>query len=213
MKKLKIIYEDKNIIVVDKPSGLLTVASNKEKFNTLYHEVREYIKKQNPHQKVFIVHRLDKDTSGVVLFAKNEKMKHLLQNNWANICEVREYIAIIEGIMPKKQDRLVNYLKENKYQEVYVADVGKLAITNYEVFKTKGKNSLLKISIETGRKNQIRAQLAYINHPIIGDKKYFAKSNIYARLALHASKLIIKIPNTPKTLVFEAPWPKFFTNF
>lgn len=211
MKKLDIIYEDKNIIAINKPSGMLTIADNKNHKN-LYHEVRGYIKKQNPHNKIFIVHRLDKDTSGIVLFAKSEKVKNELQSNWNNT--KREYYAIVEGVPKDKKDKLINYLAETKDLFVYVTDdpkKGKKAITNYEIIKSKGKYSLLKINIETGRKNQIRVQLSNINHPIIGDKKYKAKTNPINRLGLHASKLIIN--NKGKNLELESVLPDKFEKF
>lgn len=213
MKKLDIIYEDKEIIVINKPSGILTVSDGKTD-NTLYHEVREYIKKKNKSNKIFIVHRLDKDTSGIVLFAKNEKIKRYLQDNWNEICINRKYLAIVEGTPRVNKSRLENYLKESKTLQVYVTDdkrKGKLAITNYEVVKTSKKYSLLSVSIETGRRNQIRTQLAYIGNPIIGDKKYNAKTNPIHRLGLHALLLEIKIYN--KAYVFEAKMPDVFRKF
>jgi len=213
MKKLNIIYEDKELLVISKPSGILTIASAKEKTRTIYHEAREYIKKQNPHNKIYIVHRLDKDTSGVILFAKNEKLKEKFQENWFNIAIKRTYITIVEKTPSKKKDRLINYLQESSTHQVYVTKDqknGKLAITNYEVLKTNGKMSLLKINIETGRKNQIRSQLQYIGNPIIGDKKYQAKTNPIKRLGLHAHVLKIIHPITAKEMTFEAPIPKSF---
>ncbi len=206
MKKLDIIYEDKDFLVVNKPAGLLTISDGKTN-NTLYSMARIYVKKQNPHNKIFIVHRLDKDTSGVILFSKNEKLKYLLQNDWNNLCLVREYYAIVEGIMPKEKDTLTNYLQESKTHQVYVTNnkrLGKLAITNYEVIEAKNNKSLLKINIETGRKNQIRCQLAFINHPIIGDRLYHNKAK---RLMLHATKLVIVQPITKQTYTFISPVP------
>lgn len=212
MKKLDIIYEDKELLVVNKPAHKLTIANNKTKYNTLYHEAREYVKKQNPKNKIFIVHRLDEQTSGVVLFAKSEKLKHLLQNNWDTY--KREYVAIVEGHLPKKKDTLKFYLKESKTLEVYVTNNkkdAKLAITNYEVIKENKDISILNVDIKTGRKNQIRVSLAYIGNPIIGDKKYHAKTNPIKRLGLHASKLVININN--KEMEFIAKMPKEFDKY
>lgn len=203
---LKIIYEDKSLIVVDKPSGLLTIGTNKEKDRTLYSIVSNYVKKKNKNNKIFIVHRLDKDTSGIVLFAKNEQIKKKLQDKWNDIA-TRIYHAIVVG-NTKDKERLVNYLKENKNLYTYISKDGELAITNYKKIKSNNKFSLLEINIETGRKNQIRVQLNNIGHPILGDNKY-GKDNKYKRLMLHASKLIIKIPNN-KTLIFESTIPKYF---
>ncbi len=187
MKKLKIVYEDKKILVVDKEAGLLTIGTEKERYNTLYHLAREYVKKQYPKNKIFIVHRLDKDTSGLVLFAKSEDVKRELQNNWAKV--VRKYYCIVEGVPSKDEDTIIVYLKENNRLEVIPSldsKNGKKSVTKYKVLKTNNKCSLLEITIVTGRKNQIRASLAFIGHPIIGDKKYGSKINPLNRLALQA---------------------------
>ncbi len=201
-RKLNIIYEDKELLIIDKPSNLLTIATQKDKVHTLYHEVREYIRTKN--QKIFIVNRLDKDTSGIVVFSKNEKLKYLLQNNWNDITN-RYYYAVVEGNIKENHGCLKNYLKENKMLNVYVTDDnnGKLAILNYDVIKKNNSYSLLNINIKTGRKNQIRCQLDYINHPIIGDKKYKSKKNPIGRLGLHAYKLELIHPINNKKYVFE----------
>lgn len=212
MKKLDIIYEDKELLVVNKPTKKLTVATEKNNFNTLYHEAREYVKKQNPKNKIFIVHRLDEQTSGIVLFAKNEKLKYLLQKNWQNY--YREYIAVVEGKLTGK-GTIKSYLKESKTLQVYSTNdskFGKLAITNYESLKSNKNYSIVKITIETGRKNQIRVHLSDLNHPIVGDKKYNAKTNFLNRLGLLANKLEIMHPITKKKLTFEAKLPKVMAN-
>lgn len=206
MKKLNIIYEDKEILVVNKPSKLLTVGTDKERERTLYHEVREYLHKKN--QKVFVVHRLDKDTSGIVLFAKNPKLKELLQRDWLRY--TREYRAVVEGRLPKTKDTLRFYLQEDKTHHVYVSDKGLSSVTEYEVLSVNSTQSLLKVRIKTGRKNQIRASLAYIGNPIVGDKKYEAKINSLSRLGLHANKLVIKHPITNKEMTFISKAPKVF---
>ena len=204
---IDIIYEDDNYLVVNKPSGMLTISTEKEKNRTLYHMVREYIHNKNKHEKIFIVHRLDRETSGLVLFCKNEELRDKIQENWEKVAVKREYHAVVLGLMEKKKDRLVSYLKENKMNLVYVSKTndGKEAITNYEVVR-ENKNSLLKIWIETGRKNQIRVQLANINHPILGDKKY---GNLKGkRLLLCANRLDIRDPKSRKVLSFEINVPR-----
>lgn len=207
-KKMDILYEDKELLVINKPSGLLTIATEKENIQTLYHEAREYVKKQNPKNKIFIVNRLDKDTSGIVVFAKNEKLKKYLQNNWHDIT-IREYIAIVEGKIKKEKDTLKSYLLENKNHQVYSTKVGgNLAITNYEVLASTKAYSLLKINIETGRKNQIRVQLSELGYPIVGDKKYGSKKNPMGRMGLHASKLILKTKN--KEFLWQTKIPTEF---
>lgn len=204
---IDIIYEDDNYLVVNKPSGMLTISTEKEKNRTLYHMVREYIHNKNKHEKIFIVHRLDRETSGLVLFCKNEELRDKIQENWEKVAVKREYHAVVLGLIEKKKDRLVSYLKENKMNLVYVSKTndGKEAITNYEVVR-ENKNSLLKIWIETGRKNQIRVQLANINHPILGDKKY---GNLKGkRLLLCANRLDIRDPKSRKVLSFEINVPR-----
>ena len=202
---IPIVYEDKNYLVVSKPSGMLTIATDKEKNRTLYHKVYEYIHSKKTNEKIFIVHRLDKDTSGLVLFCKNEKLRDQIQENWEKVAILREYTCVVSGILDKKKDRLVNYLKENKNNDVYIAKDGKQAITNYEVIK-EDKNSLLRIKIETGRKNQIRCQLANIGHPIIGDKKYNGLKD--KKMYLCANKLNIKDPKTNSLLSFDINVPR-----
>ena len=212
-KKLDIIYEDKYIIAINKPSKLLTIASNKEKETTLYHEVSKYEKKKHKSNKIFIVHRLDKDTSGIVLFAKSEDIKKKLQDNWDKVAVKREYIALVNGKVKDKSKTLNNKLVETKTNLVYVDDnskFGKIAITKYNLIKYVNNNSLLDIEILTGRKNQIRVQLANIGHPIVGDIKYGLKKSFYNRLMLHASKLVIIHPVTNETLLLESRLPKEF---
>ena len=183
-KDIKIIYEDKDIIVVDKPYNLLTISNGKE--ISLYNLVSDYVKKNNKKNKIFVVHRLDKDTSGLIVFAKNIKTKNYLQDNWNKV--ERRYLALVSGIT-KESDILKNYLKENQNHFVYVSNNGVLAITEYKKIKEINNNSLLDINIKTGKKNQIRVQLSNIGHPILGDKKYGI--NNYKRLCLHAYKLVL----------------------
>ena len=197
--------------MINKPAKKLCIATTKEQNRTLYHEVREYIKKQNPKNKVFIVHRLDKDTSGVILFAKSEKIKKLLQDNWDYLTINREYLAIVEGKPEKKKDVIKSYLAESKTLQVYSTNdlkKGKLAITEYEILKSNKSYSLLKVNIKTGRKNQIRVHLSDIGNPIVGDKKYNSKTNPLNRLGLHAKCLEIKHPLTKKVMTFVAKTPK-----
>ncbi len=208
-KKMDILYEDKELLVVNKPAGLLTIATEKEKIHTLYHEAREYVKKQNPKNKIFIVHRLDKDTSGIVIFSKNEKLKKDLQKYWNEVAIVREYLAIVEGKVSNKKETLKSFLKESKTHQVFSTNNdGVLAITHYETLARNKNYSLLKIRIDTGRKNQIRVQLSEIGHSIVGDKKYGALKNPLGRLGLHASCVCLKIKN--KSYVIRAKTPKEF---
>lgn len=209
---ITIIYEDKDFIVINKPSGLLSIATAKEKERTAYHLVREHLNSKS-NDKLFILHRLDKDTSGVLVFVKNQKLKEQMQENWNELVKTREYLAVIEGIPERKSGTIQNYLKENKNNVVYVTNShcnGKKAITNYTVRKSKNSLSLVALLLETGRKNQIRVHLSHLGYPIVGDKKYGAKTNPIKRLALHASKLEFINPQTNKKMCFETPMPKEF---
>lgn len=206
-----IIFEDDHLIVVNKPSGLLTIATEKEKERTLYHIVRDYVVSKNPHGRIFIVHRLDRDTSGIVLFAKDEKTKNQLQENWNDYVSLREYTAIVCGHPKEESGQIVQYLKETKTNLVYVSprEDGKKAITNYSVLKTSDKYSMLKVTIETGRRNQIRVAFASKKMPILGDKKYGEKSKVN-RLYLHANRLKLYYPVIKKEILFETSIPTEF---
>lgn len=211
-EKLDIIYEDKEILVVNKPAGLLTIATDKEKENTLFHKVYTYMKKKNKNNKIFIVHRLDKDTSGIVLFAKSEKLKLKLQDNWEEVAKERKYLAIVKGDVINKQGQIISWLKETKTLMTYSSNKpndGKKAITNYRVIKNNDLYSFLDIEIKTGRKNQIRVHMKDMGNPILGDHKYGTKDG-YRRMYLHAYKLIIKHPITGNILEFETDVPKEF---
>ena len=210
-KNIDIIYEDKDIIVINKPSGLLTVATEKEKNKTAYHLVMEYLKKKNKNNKIFIIHRLDKDTSGIIMLAKNERAKHLYQDNWNDIVKKRCYYAVIDGKMENKEGTIKSYLKENGNMVYSVKDrSGKLAITEYKVLKERKNISLLDINLKTGRKNQIRVHMKENKTPILGDLKYGEKSKLINRLALHAYKLELINPVTKKLLTFEINMPNEF---
>lgn len=211
MKKLNILYEDKYLIIVYKRHGLLTISRDNHNDLNLYDEVKEYEKKKNPKNKIFIVHRLDKDTSGLVLFAKNEKIKYALQNNWDKV--IRKYYAVVEKEVLENKT-LINYLQESKTGEVFVTNnkvIGKKSITKYEVLSKNNKCSLLDIEIKTGRKNQIRVQLAYVHHPIIGDKKYGNTKN--KELLLQAYYLKFNHPVDNKEIIIKTDIEKSLTSY
>ena len=206
-----IVFEDDHIIVVNKPSGLLSIATEKEKEKTLFHIVREYLVSKDKYAKVFIVHRLDKDTSGLVVLAKDEKTKNKLQENWNEYVSLREYVAVVHGKLKNKEDRIVQRLKENRTNLVYVSkdEDAKEAITNYKVIKETDNYSMVSINIETGRKNQIRVAFSTLRNPIVGDKKYGEKDN-ENRLFLHANRLKMYYPEIKKDILFEIPTPNEF---
>ena len=210
--KIDVIYEDSEFIAVNKPAGLLAAQNEKEK-ESCYLYVSEYLKMKGNTERPFPLHRIDKETSGVLVFAKNPYVQSKLREIWNDLVKEREYIAVVKGVMEKKEDRIICNLLEDKNNMVYVAkgQDGKKSITNYTVLKCDGKNSLLKVLIETGRKNQIRVVLAKIGHPILGDTKYGeGESQTIKRLALHASKLVFKHPFKNKEIVLEAKVPQAF---
>ena len=210
---LPIIFENEEFIVINKPSGLLTIPSDNEKGRTAYRMVNDYVQQKDKHARVYVVHRLDEDTSGVLLFAKNPKIKDILQKNWSDIVLERGYYAIVEGKMEKTEGTLINYLKENSLNLMYVTQDktnGKKCITHYKVINTNSEYSLLDVKIDTGRKNQIRVQLGHIGHHVIGDDKYGEPKDPLKRLGLHAYKLKLIHPITKKIMEFKTEIPKEF---
>lgn len=206
---LKIIYEDDDIIVVDKPTKLLTISNDNEKEETLYRRISDYLKKQE--KKVFVIHRLDYDTSGIVMFAKNQKIQKLYQSSWNDLAKEREYTAIVEGIT-KNSGHIESYLKQTKTLLVYSSKDknGYFSVTDYKKIKNNDNYSLLKIYISTGRRNQIRCHMFDIHHPIVGDFRYKSKTNPINRLCLHASCLKIINPLNNKLMIFTSEVPKEF---
>lgn len=210
-EKLDILYEDKYFIAVNKKSGLLTIATRLEKEKTLYHQVSEYVKKQHKSNKIFIIHRLDKDTSGIILFAKNYEIKDKMQSSWNNV--KRKYIALVEGKVKKEHDIIKSYIAETKTLKSFStkdSKKGKLAITEYEKIQENKEYTMLEINILTGRKNQIRLHLSDIGNPIVGDKKYNAKKNPIRRMCLHAKYLEFTHPKTNQKIIIETKMPKHF---
>ena len=215
-KGLAILYEDQDILVVNKASGLLTVSTDREKDKTAHFLLNDYVKKGNARSKnrVFIVHRLDKDTSGILVFAKNEKVKRYLQDKWAAFN--KKYFAVVHGKLHDKEGIITSYLVENKVHRMYsVKDTrkGKFSKTGYKVVKEAGKYSLLEIHLFTGRKNQIRVHLAERGHPIVGDKMYGRTDKGIKRLTLHAASLTISHPLTNEKMIFETEIPLYFKTF
>ena len=210
---LPIIFENEEFIVINKPSGLLSVPSDNEKGRTAYRMVNDYVQQKDKHNRVFVVHRLDEDTSGVLMFAKNPKIKDILQKNWSDIVLERGYYAVVEGKMEKQEATLTNYLKENSLNLMYVTQDkvnGKRCVTHYKVKKANSEYSLLEINIDTGRKNQIRVQLGHIGHYVVGDDKYGNPKDPLKRLGLHAYKLKFVHPVTKKIFEFKTEMPKEF---
>ena len=212
---LPIIYEDNDLIVINKPTKLLSVPSDNEKGSTAFRMVNDYLQQKDKHNRAFIVHRLDEDTSGILMFAKNDKMAKALTDgdNWNKLVQKRGYYAIVEGQMKNKSGTIRSYLKKNSLNLMYSspkAGDGQLAITHYGVMKENSLYSLLDVDIETGRKNQIRVHLGERGHNVIGDDKYGEPSNPIGRLGLHAYELVLKHPFNGKVLTFKAPMPNDF---
>ncbi len=208
---LDIIYEDEHIIAINKPAGLLSISNEKEKERTAYHMLTDYVKEKDKNSRIFVVHRLDRDTSGIFIVAKNEETKYALQDKWNDLVSRREYTAVVEGSPDDSRGTIKSRLRETRTHLVYSAETGDLAITNYEVVKPGKQYSLLRVQIATGRKNQIRVHMKDIGHPIAGDKKYGAKTSPIARLALHASLIELYYPPMDKMITLEAKTPHSFT--
>ena len=208
-----VLFEDEHLVVINKPAGLLSISNGKEKERTAYHMVTDYVKSRNIDSRIFSIHRLDKDTSGVLMFAKDEKTKQAFQEHWADCVTKRGYYALVEGTPKVPEDTIRSYLIETSTHLVFSGDPGpgaQEAVTHYSVVRSGGGYSLLDVSIDTGRKNQIRVHMKDIGHPVVGDKKYGAKSNPIGRLGLHAYELSFRHPLTGKEVSFVARVPKEF---
>jgi len=212
-RSLRIVYQDEHLIVVDKFHGLLSIATEGEKQATAYSILSSFVKQQNVTNKIFVVHRLDRDTSGLMMFAKSEEVQALLQSSWKESIVERTYMAVVEGQVEEPEGTISSYIYESKALMMHTTkdkEKGDLAITHYRVIKSKPAYSLVEIKLETGRKNQIRLHMQEIGHSIVGDKKYGATGNPIARLALHASVLTFIHPVTHKKMRFESPLPTKF---
>lgn len=211
--RLKIVYEDADIIVVEKGYGLLSVGTDRKSEGTAYWLLREWVKRVDPRQKVFIVHRLDQHTSGLMLFAKTVQAKEAMQHNWNNMVLERRYVAVTEGIPDPAEGSIHSYLAENAAHEVYSTtdpNEGKEALTRYTTLKTRGNRALVELQLETGRKNQIRVHLADIKCPISGDRRYGSGTSPIHRLALHAQTLRFIHPISRHDMNFTSAIPAAF---
>jgi 23S rRNA pseudouridine1911/1915/1917 synthase len=208
-----IVFEDESIIVAEKPAGLLTMATDTERSRTLYALLRNYVNGKRPPEKLFIVHRLDREASGLLVFAKSTEAKDGLQDQFKDHSAGRTYIAVVEGRVLPEKFTIRSYLAENRAMNVYSTKNvrnGKLAVTHVRVLKRKAKSTIIEVRLETGRKHQIRVHLAERGHPIVGDKNYGSRSNPIKRLALHGAVLEFVHPVTGKAVRFESPYPKTF---
>lgn len=213
--RMQMVYEDSDIIVVNKGYGLLSVGTgNQKKEETAYNILKNYVKDVDPGQKVFVVHRLDRATSGLMMFAKTPEAQEAMQHNWNNMVLQRRYVAVLEGNIKEDEGEIRSYLGETSKYEVYSSpEPGeglKPALTRYKVLARGNGYTLAEFSLDTGRKNQIRVHAKELGHPIVGDRKYGAKASPINRLALHARSLRFAHPITRKDMNFETPIPQRF---
>ena len=210
---LVVLYEDRDILVVDKPAGLLTIATDAEKTRTAYFILTNHVRKghSKSRNRIFIVHRLDRETSGLLIFAKSLEAKLYLQQHWNTI--QKKYLAVVHGPCKREAEIISTYLAENKAHLVYSTPdrtKGRLSRTGYRVLKQTKDFALLEVDLLTGRKHQIRVHLAGIGHPIVGDTKYGKENGSYRRLALHAHSISVTHPFTREWLTFETEVPAYF---
>lgn len=212
---LKIIYEDKDIIVIDKEEGILSISTDKEKVKTAYHSLSAYVKAEDPRNRIFVLHRLDRETSGLMMFARSQAVQEKMQKNWDRMVTERTYLAVVEGKVEREEDTIVSYLWENKksmkMHSTQDPEEGEKAITHYRRMKWNDSFSMLHVKLDTGKKNQIRVHLQDIGHPIVGDSKYGSKIKPIGRMGLHACELAFIHPTTGKEMYFSTPIPKKFS--
>jgi tRNA pseudouridine32 synthase/23S rRNA pseudouridine746 synthase/23S rRNA pseudouridine1911/1915/1917 synthase len=208
------LYEDDHLLVINKPGGLLTIGTDRDKSRTAHSILNDYVRKGNPksRNRIYIVHRLDRETSGILIFAKSEKVKLILQEQWKD--NQKKYLTVVYGEFNPKEGLISTYLAENSAFSVYStpdSTKGKLSHTQYKVLKETKGLSLLEISLLTGRKHQIRVHLSEQGHPVVGDKRYGKGNDSYNSLALQARSLACTHPVSGKALLFEIPMTEFFT--
>ena len=214
--KLRIVYEDDYLIVVEKREGLLTVSAHPGSAETTAFSIlKDYVRRSDKRNGIFVVHRLDRETSGLLVFAKTRELQEYMRTYWRELVTKRTYVAVVEGEMPKEEDTITTWLSEDpKSTMVYsspVDDGGKVAITHYKQLKTNGDYSLLELHLETGRTNQIRVHMASVGHPVVSDRKYGSgKVPPIDRLGLHARILEFIHPATEQVVHFETPVPREF---
>lgn len=212
-KGLRILFEDPYLIVIEKEAGMLSIATAKEKLLTTYSILSGHVKREDPNNRIFVVHRLDRDTSGIMVFAKSEAVQSAMQRAWKDTVIERTYVAVVEGVVENDSGTIHSFLKENKALIMYSTKVpgeGDEAITHYKVLRRGDEITLVEVKLETGRKNQIRVHMKDLGHPVVGDKKYGAKMNLIGRTCLHARVLAFKHPVNGSEVRYETPVPGRF---
>jgi 23S rRNA pseudouridine1911/1915/1917 synthase len=210
---VKIVFEDAHLIVIEKRAGLLSIGTDLEREKTAYSLLSEHVKRSNSHNRIFVLHRLDRETSGLMMFAKSQAVQQALQDDWQEAVLERIYLAVVEGRLKEPQGIITSWLTENKsliMRSSATPNEGQKAMTHYRVLKTSPQCSLVELTLETGRKNQIRVHMQDLGHSVVGDEKYGARLNPIHRLGLHAHVLAFRHPITGKTLRFESPVPNEF---
>lgn len=209
---LRVVFEDDHLIVIDKRNGLLSMGTDKEQAKTAYYILSTHVKRTDPDARIFILHRLDRETSGLMVFAKSERVQETMQRNWKDMVVMRRYVAVVEGVMPRDEGMIDAPLADNKARKVYVAhgDDGEKAVTRFKVLSRGRSHTLVELELETGRKNQIRAHMEYIGYPVAGDIKYGGHPSRAGRVCLHAYKLYIIHPVTGQELRFDTRIPQIF---
>lgn len=210
---LRILHEDDDLIVIHKDAGLLSVATEQETELTAYRQLTAHVRLKDARSRIFVLHRLDRETSGVMMFAKSERIQRKMQDNWKDVVKERLYVALVEGMVKKAQGTVSSWLKESATLKMYSSphpNDGQHAVTHYKVLQASRSFSLLEIKLDTGRKNQIRVHMHDIGHPVVGDKKYGAKTKPIGRLGLHARVLAFEHPSSGELMRFETAIPKPF---
>lgn len=213
LQGVRILHEDADIIVIDKPAGLLSMATDEEREKTAYRILTDYVRRIDTQARIFIVHRLDKETSGVMMFAKREGVQQALQNDWKNVVQERAYVVLVEGQVRHEKGTIHSWLKESQTKTMYVSRAkgdGQEAITHYEVLQAGKDYSLLQVHLETGRKNQIRVHMQSIGHSVVGDRRYGSTKNPIGRLGLHARTLAFLHPTHREVVRFSTDIPSAF---
>jgi 23S rRNA pseudouridine1911/1915/1917 synthase len=213
LRGLKIIYEDEAVIVIDKEAGLLSVSTDLGKERTAHGLVSAYVKRRNPKTKVLVVHRLDRDTSGIMMFVKDKDLQRHLRQNWQQSIETRSYLVVVEGVVEKDSATIESFMHGTDSLRSYSSkkqEGGQKAVSRYKVLKRGKDHTLLEVELETGRKNQIRVHMQDIGHPVAGDSKYGAQGDKLGRLGLHAHVLAFTHPVTEKPMSFQSPAPAEF---
>ncbi len=212
--KVKIVFEDDYLLVIEKSEGILAVATDEKKNETTAFSVlANYLKKKDPYNRLFVVHRIDRETSGLLMYAKTKAVQIKLQDNWHKNIDERVYVAVVEGLVEKEEDTIVSYLRQSRAFKIHSSktdDSGQEAVTHYRVIRKSDNYTMVKVELETGRKNQIRVHMQDLGHPIVGDKKYGADISPIGRVGLHAQVLAFKHPITNEPLRFDTPIPKKF---